>query len=245
MTFQRNVKVVGFALGILLVLVIMPCTAPAVPQEIHYQGYLTDAEGSPLNGTLAITFRIWDEPGGGMQLWSESHAAVTLTEGVFNLILGSSVPITSEILDGDCYLGVTVGEDDEMVPRQPLTATPFALKAAHADDADTLDGLDSLDFASVFHSHSFSGAYASVSGGWGNEAIGLGSSLCGGRENKAEGDHASVSGGSFNTANGPVAHVSGGRDNIATGWYSVVSGGASRSALGTDNWRAGGYSQDN
>jgi len=118
MNFRRNGKVFGLALGILLVLVMIPCTVLAVPQEINYQGYLTDAEGNPLNGEVAMTFRIWDSPGGGTQLWSESHAAVTLTEGVFNVILGSSVPITSEILDGDCYLGITVGEDDEMVPRQ-------------------------------------------------------------------------------------------------------------------------------
>jgi len=110
MNLMKNQIVVRFALAVLLVLAMMPCTVLAVPQEIHYQGYLTDAEGSPLNGEVAMTFRIWDAPGAGTQLWSESHAAVTLREGVFNVILGSSVPITSEILDGDRYLGITWSE---------------------------------------------------------------------------------------------------------------------------------------
>ncbi|MFO8091112.1 MAG: hypothetical protein R6U13_14835, partial [Desulfatiglandaceae bacterium] len=155
MNFRRNGKVFGLALGIFLVMVMIPCMVLAVPQEIHYQGHLTDAEGNPVNDSMAMTFRIWDESSGGTQLWEESHEPVTLREGVFNVVLGLSVPITSEILDGECYLGITVGEDDEMVPRQRFTSAPFALRAAHADDTGTLDGLDSTDFAEAHHSHSF------------------------------------------------------------------------------------------
>jgi len=113
-----------------------------------------------------------------------------------------------------------------------------------------------------------SGLLASVSGGAANTASGDNSSVSGGDHNLAyshyssilggeynvagitsgghdESQKATVSGGNANTANGPVAHISGGRDNIATGWYSVVSGGASRSVLNTDDWRAGGYFQEN
>ncbi|HDR17029.1 MAG TPA: hypothetical protein ENN79_16385 [Desulfobacteraceae bacterium] len=152
MNLLENQKLVGLALGILLVLVMMPCTVLAVPQEINYQGYLTDAEGNPLNDSVAMTFSIWDAPSAGTQLWSENHEPVMLTEGVFNVVLGSSVPITAAMLDGERYLGITVGIDAEMVPRLCMTAAPYAMKAA---DADALEGLGSAEFARSSHGQSW------------------------------------------------------------------------------------------
>jgi len=152
MNIRRNDKSFRLALGLLLVLVMFPYTVSAFPQEINYQGYLTDAEGNPFNGSMAMTFRIWDAPGAGTQLWSESHAAVPLVEGIFSVVLGASVPITSEILDGERYLGITVGTDPEMSPRVRMTSSPFAIKAG---DADALGGLSSTEFAPSTHSHSW------------------------------------------------------------------------------------------
>jgi hypothetical protein len=137
---------------VLVLLAIFPVAASAVPKLINYQGYLTDAGGNPLNGDVAITFRIWDAEVSGTELWSETHAAVTVTEGVFNAVLGSLQPITSDILDGDRYLGMTVGTDPEMSPRLRMTSSPFAIKAA---DADALGGLPSSEFAPSAHGHSW------------------------------------------------------------------------------------------
>ena len=152
MKMRRKDKVAGTGLGVLLLLILIPCTVFAVPQEINYQGYLTDAGGNPLNGDVAMTFRIYNAPTGGTLLWSEGPSAVTATEGVFNVVLGSSVPITSAILDGDRYLGMTVGTDPEMSPRLRMTSSPFAIKAA---DADALGGLTSSEFAPSAHGHSW------------------------------------------------------------------------------------------
>lgn len=44
------------------------------------------------------------------------------------------------------YLGVKVGTDAEMRPRQLITSTAFAVKAAYTDDANMLDGFDSTSF---------------------------------------------------------------------------------------------------
>jgi hypothetical protein len=152
MKIGRKDRVVGTGLGVLLLLIVIPWTALAVPQVTNYQGYLTDAGGNPLNGDVAITFRIWDAEVSGTELWSESHAAVRVAEGVFNVVLGSLVPITSEILDGDRYLGMTVGTDSEMSPRLRMTSSPFAIKAA---DADALGGLPSSEFAPSAHGHTW------------------------------------------------------------------------------------------
>ena len=133
MNLWRNDRVVGLGLGVLLVLVMIPCTALAVPQEINYQGYLTDAEGNPLNGSVSMTFRLYDNLTGGTLLWVEGPSSVTVKEGVFNVVLGSVEPITAEILGGDRYLGLTVGTDPEMVPRMKVTSGAYAIRAGYAE----------------------------------------------------------------------------------------------------------------
>jgi hypothetical protein len=129
----RKVRVVLLGIGALAILSIFPVTAVAVPEAITYQGYLTDAEGKPVNGDVAIAFRIWDAEVGGTDLWAETHAPVTVTEGVFNVILGTYIPITAGIVGGECYLGVTVGTDSEMVPRTKVSSSAYAIRAGYAE----------------------------------------------------------------------------------------------------------------
>ena len=132
MKSKKKIRFIGLGICVLVLLAIFPVSALAVPELINYQGYLTDAEGNPLNGDVAITFRLWDAELGGTELWSEAHAAVTVTEGVFNVVLGSVVPITAEVLGGDRYLGLTVGTDSEMVPRMRVTSAAYAIRAGYA-----------------------------------------------------------------------------------------------------------------
>jgi len=152
MKSNKKVRIMGLGILVLVISLMLPVAAAAVPEVINYQGYLTDAEGNPLNGSVAMTFRIYNAPTGGTQLWSENHTAMTVTEGVFNVVLGSLVPITVALLDGDRYLGMTVGTDPEMSPRLRMTSSPFANKAA---DADTLGGLPPSEFAPSAHRHSW------------------------------------------------------------------------------------------
>ena len=121
--------------GILLLFTIVPAASLAiVPQQINYQGYLADSGGNPVSdGNYTMSFDIFDVSTGGVPLWSESQT-VTVKDGVYTVILGQpGNPINPDIFDGDRYLGVTVGTDGEMTPRQKLTATAFAMKAAKAD----------------------------------------------------------------------------------------------------------------
>jgi hypothetical protein len=109
MKSEKKVRIIGLGIIVLMLFLMLLAAASEVPEAINYQGYLTDAEGNPLNGDVGMTFRIWNAPTGGTQLWSAPHGAVKVSEGVFNVLLGSSVPITVAILDGDCFLGITVG----------------------------------------------------------------------------------------------------------------------------------------
>ena len=134
MKSNKKIRIIWLRIGLLSLLVMFPASALAVPEVINYQGYLTDAGGNPLNGDVAITFSIYDLEVSGTALWSETHVAVTMTEGVFNAALGTSVPITAGILDGDRYLGITVGTDSEMVPRMKIVSGAYAIRAGYAEN---------------------------------------------------------------------------------------------------------------
>jgi len=127
---EKN-RLIGVGMCVLLLLAIIPVTASAVPSVINYQGYLTDAGGNPINGDVAITFRMWSAEVAGTEVWSESHAAVAVNEGVFNVLLGSFVPISAGILEGNRWLGMAVGTDGEMTPRMKVTSVAYAIRAGY------------------------------------------------------------------------------------------------------------------
>lgn len=89
-----------------------------------------------------------------------------------------------------------------------------------------------------------SGNYATVSGGWHNQASGTQSCVTGGYNNKATGDSSTVLGGANNTASGLYA-IAGGAGNNASGALSIALGdssGASNNygiALGWANGTSG------
>ena len=109
-----------------------------VPQRLNYQGYLTNTSSAPIsNPSLSIVFKIYNVPVGGSALFTEIQT-VPVTNGLFNVILGTNSALTLPF-DVQYYLGVTVGADAEMTPRQALTSSPYALNAATvADGAITL-----------------------------------------------------------------------------------------------------------
>ena len=146
----------AFIAFMLLFLTAMP-TVAQVPQQINFQGMLTDADGIPVaDGDYAMTFAIYDAASGGTQLWSEAQT-VSVAGGVYNVVLGQpGNAIDPADMDGQRYLGVRVGGDLEMIPRQPITATAFALRSAVSDDADTLDGLGCDRLCHRAHDHGFS-----------------------------------------------------------------------------------------
>jgi hypothetical protein len=88
-----------------------------VPELVNYQGYLTNANGRPVSdGTYTITFRIYDVQIGGSALWEETQQ-VRIDDGMFHVLLGSIKPVKSSIFSGsNRWLGIKVGEDNEIVP---------------------------------------------------------------------------------------------------------------------------------
>ncbi|MBC7242656.1 MAG: hypothetical protein H5T60_09450 [Anaerolineae bacterium] len=95
-----------------------------VEGKIPIQGRLTDASGNPLNGTYSITASIYTVSTGGTALCSKTQNNVNVSNGLFNMTIDNC---TNEHLNGQqLYLGIKVGSDAEMRPRQPIYPVPYA-----------------------------------------------------------------------------------------------------------------------
>ncbi len=128
----------------------------AVPEELPVQGTLYDASGTPVDGTLLVTFGLYAERVGGDAVWSETRA-VGFDAGAFAVQLGEDTPLAAELFAADSalFLGVQVAGDPLELPRFPLGMTPYAAYAERAADADFLEGFRADDFASAAHTHDF------------------------------------------------------------------------------------------
>jgi len=99
---------------------------------ISYQGYLQGSGGSPVNDSLDMVFRLYNQESGGTHLWSETHYAVTVSDGLFSVMLGSQEVLTKTIFGANpnLWLGVTIGSDNEMTPREKFTSVPYSMAGA-------------------------------------------------------------------------------------------------------------------
>lgn len=96
---------------------------------INYQGCLTDSNGDPVNGTPDMVFRLYNVESGDTALWTEPQNGVLVTECLFSVLLGSveSLPQSLFAQNDSLWLGITVGGDEEMTPREKLASAPYAL----------------------------------------------------------------------------------------------------------------------
>ncbi len=109
------------------------CTGVAAqaPSTLNYQGYLTTlGSGTPVNGLVAMSFRLYDAATGGTLLYTENQT-ITVTSGMFDSVIGSVVPLALPF-DAPYYLGIAIGTDPEMQPRRPLTSVGAAFWAGAA-----------------------------------------------------------------------------------------------------------------
>ena len=118
-----------------------------VPETLTYQGRLTDRAGGPLNDTVDATFRIFAEPTGGDELWSEPAETLDVVDGQLTAVLGQSASLT-DVFNGEARWLEIIINGETMTPRAELNTAPYAFRAAraaHAADADALGGLSLTD----------------------------------------------------------------------------------------------------
>ena len=129
---------------VILVVFLISLGLAGIPQLISYQGMLTTPGGSPVSdGEYDLTFKIYGSISGSDSLWWEHHTDVNVTNGLFNVLLGSISSLSSSVFEDSVrYLGIKVGTDPELTPRTRLTSVPFAHRAGTSEtDGDwTISG---------------------------------------------------------------------------------------------------------
>jgi hypothetical protein len=110
-----------------------------VPRTISFQGVLTDGTGEAISdGQHELLIRLYDSQQGGQVVFTETHFT-EVTDGLFNILIGSVSLIPSFLeFDQAYFLGIAVDNDPELVPRTALTAVPYALYAPIAGQAGSL-----------------------------------------------------------------------------------------------------------
>jgi hypothetical protein len=238
-----------------------------IPKMINYQGMLTEESGDPLDGTPDITFRIYDAPSGGTMRWDETHYSVPVTDGLFNVILGSEIVGGVDLdFSEDYWLEIQVG-NDTMPERLQFTSVGYAYRSMVADSAkvatpgsgshwsvsdsvlrtNKLWGLGRGGAGNVFHGDS---AYTHVNFG---VACTTGKSgenrrcctIGGGEQNSVGEDNTTIGGGVHNVIggyDGYGATIGGGTYNYAHGAHVTIGGGHDNQSSAPSATIGGGWS---
>ncbi|MFC2130457.1 beta strand repeat-containing protein [Bacteroidota bacterium] len=109
-----------------------------IPNEVNYQGLITDENGSAINGNVAITFALYESETGGTPVWTEVKN-VELVNGYLNIYLGEEAGLQNMDFSKTYWLEVKV-EDSNPFARTKLSSVPysfFAYQAVNAINATT------------------------------------------------------------------------------------------------------------
>ncbi len=93
-----------------------------IGDAITYQGYLTDENDVPLDGTFSMRFQIYNAQAGGTLLWDSGTSNIVVNDGLFETRLG----ITTDIFNGEeLWLAQTIN-GELLTPRQEMLPAPMA-----------------------------------------------------------------------------------------------------------------------
>ncbi|MEY3015602.1 MAG: hypothetical protein RIT45_4337 [Pseudomonadota bacterium] len=130
---QSHFRIVGWLVGLLGVFVVALPVRAAVPATLLVEGSLRAVGGGPVaDGDYKTTVAVYAAASGGAAIWSEKDLTLQVQSGGFSLALGGKTPLTASVFDGPRFVSLAIGSDPEL-PRQPLHAAPYALRAAVAE----------------------------------------------------------------------------------------------------------------
>jgi hypothetical protein len=134
-TMTQNIK--RFLLSMILLGLSSSLLTAVPPERINFQGVLRDNAGSPFTGTSAMTFRLYDTgagcPGDGELLLTDAHASVSVSGGLFNVVLGSGTAprgaLSAAFRDNkEVWVEIEVG-GEVLCPRVRMESSAYALMA--------------------------------------------------------------------------------------------------------------------
>src|SRR5439155_21331372 len=117
---------------------LLATNASAQTTAFTYQGRLTDG-GTSANGNYDLQFALWDSSSGGSQIGStQLISTVTVSSGVFAVTLdfgANAFPGANRFLEISARLSGG-SSFTLLLPRQPITSTPYAVRSGNATFAD-------------------------------------------------------------------------------------------------------------
>lgn len=93
-----------------------------VADAITYQGYLTDENDVPLNGTFQMRFIIFNDPVAGATLWDSGNLNIPVNDGLFS----AQLLINTDIFNGEELWVSQIVDGETLTPRQEILPAPMA-----------------------------------------------------------------------------------------------------------------------
>lgn len=114
--------------------------SPTGPSRfLTFQGRLTDPLDNPISKSKQIRFGIYNDKSasGSALVWEEVNTVNPDSNGVFSLLLGKTKSLPQSVFGNnkELWLGITIGHDQELAPRQQLA------NVASATNSELLQGL--------------------------------------------------------------------------------------------------------
>lgn len=125
MNSRKLLVVIGIVVFLGMTALITSCGTPSLEYRMNYQGRLTSSRGGPIDGNRTMTFRLFQSETGGSAIWSESHSNVPVTNGLFNVVLGSNNALDESEFHRPLWLEIVVA-GQTLSARQPLYGAPYA-----------------------------------------------------------------------------------------------------------------------
>ncbi len=114
--------------ALFLCLATMQVQAQQPMTYMPFQGFVSDLSGNPINGAVTLTFKFYANQNDAQALWTETLANVPVQFGAFSVQLGEQNPSLKDALNEGFakYIGISVNQGAEMLPRQKVGAVPYA-----------------------------------------------------------------------------------------------------------------------
>ncbi|MFN9110883.1 MAG: hypothetical protein ACK5XN_12525 [Bacteroidota bacterium] len=102
--------------------------------NLSVQGSIQNSSGAALaDGKYSVAFRLYESEIGGVPVWSETHPELEVSGGLYSVTLGVITPLTAAF-DKPYFLGVSVQNTPELLPRARLSSSPYALSLIGQDN---------------------------------------------------------------------------------------------------------------
>jgi site-specific recombinase XerD len=108
-----------------------PANSP--PKTLSFHGKLTDANNNPITAETPLRFSLYNNEfsSGSAMLWQETQTITPDKNGQFTTTLGQKSPMSSDTFTNNpnLFLGMTIGKESELKPRQQLATLGLSKNA--------------------------------------------------------------------------------------------------------------------